>query len=174
MKYTVRIRTTLERGLDSNKRIISPIGLLCPFILATKNVAKRIQSVYQSSTKISPRLNYAPFRGALSVFRSVYGLHPLSGGVAQSVSRSGACLPPYIQRAVKRFNGSKSKASTKRPFRLMVFFVPFPVQAYPERGKTSAVTKGFPSSVAKIGIYLIIANFKVIFFKKNIKKVINH
>lgn len=53
-------------------------------------------------------------------------------------------------------------------------FVPFPVQAYPERGKTSAVTKGFPSSVAKIGIYLIIANFKVIFFKKNIKKVINH
>ena len=67
-----------------------------------------------------------------------------------------------------------SKASTKRPFRLMVFFVPFPVQAYPERGKTSAVTKGFPSSVAKIGIYLIIANFKHTNLHIFVKKVISY
>lgn len=68
----------------------------------------------------------------------------------------------------------KEQGEYKTPFRLMVFFVPFPVQACPERGKTSSVTKGFPSSIAKLVIYLIIANFKVTFFKKNIKKVINH
>lgn len=143
MKYAARIRTTLERGLDSNKRIISPIGLLYPFILATKNVAKRIQSVYQSSVKISPRLNYAPFRGARSVFRSVYGLHPLSGGVAQSVSRSGACLPPYIQRAVKRFNGSKSRANTRRRFHLY-WFRSVPRSSIPRTGEDVCRNKGFP------------------------------
>lgn len=158
MKYTVRIRTTLGARAWFEQAHNIPYRAIIPIYPRYKKCSKKNSIRYQSSTKISPRPNYAPFRGARSVFRSVCGLHPLSGGVAQSVSRSGACLPPYIQRAVKRFNGSKSKASTKRPFRLMVFFVPFSVQAYPERGKTSAVTKGFPSSVAKIGIYLIIAN----------------
>ena len=104
-------------------------------------------------------MDCAPFRGAL--------LNPVDFGGSSSDLHT---------RSVKRFNGSKSKARTKRPFRFMVFFVPFPVQAYPERGKMSAVTKGFPSSVAKIGIYLVIANFKYtilhIFVKKSYKLLI--
>lgn len=64
MKYAVRIRTTLERGLDSNKRIISPIGLLCPFILATKKCSKK------NSIRLSVfRKDFAPTE-----------LRPLSGG----------------------------------------------------------------------------------------------
>ena len=99
MKYTVRIRTTLERGLDSNKRIISPIGLLYPFILATKNVAKRIQSVLSvfhqdfAPTELRP-LSGGSFRLPFSVliaplFGGCYSIRQPLGGLSSALHTKG-------------------------------------------------------------------------------------